>query len=58
MDKLYISCEDVAARYGVPVSTVWSWCRKGIVEATKIGKRYYIKPEALEAMEAENANRK
>lgn len=42
MEKLY-SCGEVAQRYGVRVSTVWSWLRRNKLGAVKIGKLYRIR---------------
>lgn len=50
MDKFY-SCEEVAARYGVKVITVWDWVRKRKLPAVKIGKQYRITADDLAAFE-------
>lgn len=50
MEKFY-SCEQVAERYGVKISTVWSWIREKKLCATKIGKLYRITSEQLEEFE-------
>lgn len=50
MDKLY-SCEEVAARYGVKVVTVWDWIRKGRLEAVRMPKGYRITEAALRKYE-------
>lgn len=50
MEKFY-SCEQVAERYGVKISTVWSWIREKKLRATKIGKLYRITSEQLEEFE-------
>lgn len=39
MEKIY-SCEQVAERYGVAVSTVWEWIRNKKLPAVKVGKLY------------------
>ncbi len=51
MSKLY-RCDEVAARYGVKVITVWDWIRKGRLTAVKMPKGYRISEEALAAYEA------
>lgn len=53
MDKLY-SCEQVAERYGVKISTVWAWIREKKLQAVKIGRIYRVKPENLEEFEKTN----
>ena len=47
------SCHEVAALYGVKVSTVWNWIRTKRLQAIKIGKLYRIKPEELTRFETE-----
>lgn len=55
MEKFY-TCEQVAERYGVKISTVWSWIREKKLRANRIGKLYRITPEQLEDFELnENA---
>ncbi len=46
MEKLY-TCEQVAEKYGVKVSTVWSWLRKKKLGGVKIGKFYRIRESDL-----------
>lgn len=50
MDKLY-TCEAVAERYSVKLTTVWDWIRKGVLGAIKIGRQYRIRESDLEAFE-------
>lgn len=50
MDKLY-GCEQIAERYGVEVSTVWSWIRDKKLIAMKIGKYYKVREEDLKKFE-------
>jgi excisionase family DNA binding protein len=50
MEK-YLTCEQVAERYGVKVITVWAWIREKKLPAIRIGKGYRVKPEDLEAFE-------
>lgn len=50
MDKLY-TCEDVAERYSVKLTTVWDWVRKGTLKAIKVGRTYRIRERDLEAFE-------
>jgi len=51
MEK-YLTCEQVAEKYGVKVVTVWAWIREKKLPAIRIGKGYRIRPEDLEAFEA------
>ena len=45
--KKYYTCEEVAARLGVRVATVWTWVRTGKLVAYKIGRIYRIDEEDL-----------
>ncbi len=51
MEK-YLSCEQVAEKYGVKVITVWAWIREKKLPAIRIGKGYRITPEDLAEFEA------
>lgn len=53
MEKFY-SCEQVAQRYGVRVSTVWAWIREKKLSAIKIGKLYRINECELAKFERNN----
>ena len=53
MEKFY-SCEQVAERYGVKLTTVWSWIRAQKLSAVKVGKQYRVTAEALSAFERSN----
>ena len=48
----YLTCEEVAQKYGVKVITVWAWIREKKLPAIRIGKGYRITPEDLAAFEA------
>lgn len=50
MEKFY-SCEQVAERYGVKVTTVWEWIRAQKLPAVKIGKQYRISADQIAAFE-------
>jgi excisionase family DNA binding protein len=51
VEKL-LTCEQVAERYSVKVTTVWDWIRTKKLSAVKIGgKQYRIRAEDLEAFE-------
>ena len=50
MEK-YLTCEQVAEKYGVKVITVWAWIREKKLPAIRIGRGYRIRPEDLEAFE-------
>lgn len=56
MDK-FLSVEEVAARYGVTLGTVYDWIRLGRLSAMKIGKRYYIKTSDVTKMENQGAKK-
>lgn len=53
MEKVY-SCEQVADRYKVKVSTVWAWIRDKRLPAVKTGKSYVVKKTDLLAFEKAN----
>lgn len=53
MDKLY-TCEGVAERYSVKLTTVWDWIRKGTLNAIKVGRVYRVRESDL--VEFEQAN--
>ena len=53
MDKLY-TCEELAERYSVKLSTVWDWIRKGTINAVKVGRGYRVRESDL--LEFEQAN--
>lgn len=50
MEK-YLTCEEVAQKYGVKVITVWAWIRAKKLRAIKIGKLYRITPQDLAEFE-------
>ncbi|MBQ8511342.1 MAG: helix-turn-helix domain-containing protein [Clostridia bacterium] len=50
MEKLF-SCEEIAERYAVKITTVWAWIRGGELPAIKVGKQYRIRADDLEAFE-------
>ena len=56
MEKL-LTCEDVAARYSVELTTVWRWVREKRLTAIKTGKMYSFRLQDLEKFEAENATK-
>lgn len=53
MSELY-TCEQVASRYGVKISTVWSWIRENKLAAIRVGKQYRVYESALLSFENEN----
>lgn len=53
MEKFF-SCDEIAERYGVKVTTVWDWIRRGELPAVKIGKQYRIRADDLEMYEEQN----
>ena len=52
--EMFYRCEQVAERYGVKISTVWSWIRERKLPAIKLGGVYRIKGSDLEAFEKQN----
>lgn len=53
MEKFY-SCEQIAERYDVKLSTVWAWIRSQRLPAVKVGKQYRVPADALTDFENEN----
>ena len=53
MEKFY-SCEQIAERYGVKLTTVWNWIRQKKLPAVKAGKQYRVTADALIAFEKKN----
>ncbi len=47
-EKELLGAEDVAAIVGVKETTVWRWCREGILPCLKVGKHWRIRREVLE----------
>lgn len=45
------TCEEIAERYGVKLTTVWDWIRKKKLPAIQTGKNYAVRPEDLETFE-------
>jgi excisionase family DNA binding protein len=43
----YLTCEQVAERFGVKIITVWAWIREKKLRAIKSGKLYHITPKDL-----------
>lgn len=53
MEKYY-NAEQISERYGVKLSTVWSWLRARKIPAIKIGKQYRVSVDALADFEKKN----
>lgn len=53
MEEIF-SCEDVARRYGVKVSTVYSWIHSNVLPAIKVGGLYRFHESDLIAFENKN----
>lgn len=53
LDRLY-TCEEVAERYSVKISTVWEWIRLKKLTAIAIGRGYRIKESDLLEFERSN----
>lgn len=54
MEKFY-SCEQIAKRYGVKLTTVWNWIRTQKLPAVKVGKQYRVTADAITAFEKSNS---
>jgi len=54
LEKFY-TCEEVAERYGLQLSTIWAWIREQKLPAIKLGGVYRIKESDLEEFEKQNA---
>ena len=50
MDKLY-TAQEIADRYGVPLTSVWKWIRTKKLVAIRPGKEYRIREADLIAFE-------
>lgn len=50
MENFY-TCEQVAERYGVKISTVWEWIREKKLPAIQIGRSYRIREKDLLTLE-------
>ena len=53
MEKLY-TCEEIADRYQVQLTTVWEWIRKGFLPAIKLGRYYRTRESDLQKFEQAN----
>ena len=53
MEKFF-SCEEIAERYAIKVTTVWEWIKRGDLPAVKIGKQYRIRADDLDDFELKN----
>jgi len=47
----YLTCDEVADRYGVKKITVWTWIREKKLNAIQTGKLYRVRPEDLREFE-------
>lgn len=57
MDKLY-TCEEVAERFSVKLTTVWGWVRKGTLNAIKVGRVCRVRESDLLKFEQANMTAK
>lgn len=53
MDNFF-TCEEIASRYKVEVSTVWAWIREKKLCAVKVGREYRIRESDLVEFEKRN----
>ena len=56
--KKFYSCEQVAKRYGVKISTVWAWIREQKLPAIRLGGVYRVKESSLVTFEQQNQTSK
>lgn len=45
----WMDIREVAALLPVQAQTVWKWIKSGKLTATRMGRRWYVKPSDLEA---------
>ena len=57
MERVY-TCDEIAKRYGVKISTVYKWIRDGAMQAINIGKGYRIKESSVIEFEECNKTRR
>lgn len=56
--EAFLTCKEVASRYGVSTETVWRWIRSGKLPAVLIGGRNYrVRLEDLQEIETPDKNR-
>jgi len=48
----YLTCEEVADRYKVKVTTVWGWIRAKQLNAMKFGGYYRVHPQDMKEFES------
>ena len=53
MEKL-LTCSEVAERFGVKVSTVWSWVRLKKIKTVKINRQYRFRQSDIDEFEKVN----
>lgn len=53
-DKNYYKVAEVAKHFDIPQSTVYDWIRRGKLQALRLGCRYRVSREALDAFTAES----
>jgi excisionase family DNA binding protein len=49
-DPVFLTTSQAAERYKVSVATIRRWSRLGKIPARKIGRKYHINTEALDAV--------
>lgn len=55
--KELLTAEEVASQLGLRATTIYQWCRQGILPAIKLGKEWRIRRAALDAFLAQRERR-
>ena len=50
-----VTVADAAAELGLGRTTVWKMCKDGRIKAEQRGKKFFIRPDAIEAVKKEVA---
>jgi excisionase family DNA binding protein len=49
-----VNIEQAAEKLGVSTQTVWRWCKRGEIKATRVGHRWMIDLTSLRARDADD----
>ena len=56
--EAYLSNDEVAAKLGVSLNTLWRWGRDGYLKPFKVGKRVFYKSSDVEALMQQGGDEK